>query len=106
MLNYGSDRECVAVCDRLIALDPDFADAYYDAGLAYVNLAVAHKTVPSKRQKMLDYYRLARPYMERYRQLAPNQAARWARPLYNIYLELNQGKEFVEIERIMKELSQ
>lgn len=106
LLNYGSDRECVAVCDRLIELEPDFADAYYDAGLAYVNLAVAHKAVPSKRKKMLEYYSLARPYMERYRQLAPNQAERWARPLYNIYLELNQGKEFVEIERIMKELNQ
>ena len=40
--------------------------------------------------------------MERYRQLAPDQKQKWAPVLYTIYLNLNMGKEFDEIDRLMK----
>ena len=40
--------------------------------------------------------------MERLRKLEPNDPARWAPALYRIYLHLNMGKEFDEIDRILK----
>ena len=40
--------------------------------------------------------------MEKYRQLVPDDNARWAPALYRIYLNLNMGKEFEEIDRLMK----
>jgi hypothetical protein len=38
--------------------------------------------------------------MERYRQMAPEQKAKWLPALYTIYLNLNMGKEFEEIDRL------
>jgi len=47
-------------------------------------------------------YSKARPYMERYRQLMPDDRKRWAPALYRIYLNLNLGKQFEEIDKLMR----
>ncbi len=41
--------------------------------------------------------------MERYRKLAPQQKQKWGPALYRIYLNLNMGKQFDEIDRLLKE---
>ena len=46
-------------------------------------------------------YEKALPYMEKYRKLAPKEQKKWAMPLYRIYLNLNMGKEFEEIDRLL-----
>ena len=46
-------------------------------------------------------YTLAKLPMEKVRQLAPADTARWAAPLYRIYLNLNMGPEFDEMDRIV-----
>ena len=80
-------------------------EPYLNAGLAYFNQAVIldKETQVSKqhRQMILNDYRKALPYLERYRQLAPNMKDRWSLPLYTIYLNLNMGKEFDEIDKII-----
>ena len=53
------------------------------------------------KQKTQELYREARPCMEMVRRLQPDRQERWASPLYRIYLNLNLGKEFVEIERVL-----
>ena len=40
--------------------------------------------------------------MERYRELAPEQKDKWMAALYNIYLNLNMGTEFEEIDRMIR----
>ena len=50
----------------------------------------------------LSDYRKALPYLEKYRKLAPDQGSRWAVPLYTIYLNLNMGKEFDEMDKILR----
>ena len=40
--------------------------------------------------------------MEKLRQLQPDKQERWLSPLYRIYLNLNLGKEFDEIDALMK----
>jgi hypothetical protein len=40
--------------------------------------------------------------MERYRQLAPNERDKWATALYRIYLNLNMGRQFDEIDRLLR----
>lgn len=55
------------------------------------------------RQRMKDaqkWYRCCMGYMERYRKLNPNDKQHWRPILYDIYLNLNMGKEFAEIEQI------
>ena len=58
----------------------------------------------SKRAKIIELYGLSRPYMEKFRQLAPDDKGKWLAPLYTIYLNLNMGKEFDEIDKIRKEV--
>lgn len=93
--------ESIALSDTLIALNDSLAEAYYNAGTAYINKAL--KLHPLREKKQLrQTYSQARPYMERYRQLAPAQKQKWGPALYRIYLNLNMGKQFDEIDRLLK----
>ena len=101
---------CITYADSTIALE-DFADAYYNKGIAYLNMAVISQEMACKdvknpqytvdKQKTQILYREARPCMEMVRRLQPDKQERWASPLYRIYLNLNLGKEFVEIDRLL-----
>ena len=44
------------------------------------------------------------PYLQRYRALAPDRKKQWALPLYTIYLNLNMGNEFDEIDKVIREM--
>ena len=105
LLNQGDYDACIALCDTLIARNDTLADAYYNAGVAYVNKAFLiekGKVGAKQRKQMRDLYRKALPYMERYRALAPQEKDKWAAALYNIYLKLNMGREFEEIDRMLR----
>ena len=105
LLNQGDYDECIAICDTLIARNDTLADAYYNAGVAYVNKAFLlekGKVDVKQRREIRQLYQKALPYMERYRALAPQEKDKWAAALYNIYLKLNMGREFEEIDRILR----
>ena len=40
--------------------------------------------------------------METYRKLMPDEKDKWGPVLYRIYLNLNRGKQFDEIDRLLK----
>lgn len=103
LLNTGRYEDCAAVCDRIISLNDSVADAYYTAGLAYMNLAIETGKQGGKgsRNAVKGFYSKALPYMERYRLLAPDMKDKWAVALYNIYLNLNMGKNFEEISKML-----
>ena len=46
-------------------------------------------------------YRTALPYLEQYRAMAADKIDRWGRPLYRIYLSLNMGDKFDEIDKLL-----
>ena len=60
----------------------------------------------AKRKQIQTLYQHALPYLEKFRTLAPAQTALWAMPLYTIYLNLNMGKEFEEMDRLMRTIPQ
>lgn len=112
--NYLSEENyeaCIACSDSTIALQPDFVDAYYNKGISYLNMAVISHEMSEKdvkspqylidKQKTQQLYQKARPSMEMVRRLEPENQDRWASPLYRIYLNLNLGEEFDEIERLL-----
>ena len=106
VLNLERYSECISICDSIIAQGDSLPEAYLNAGLAYFNQAVKiDKSVPTRsgRKQMINLYRQALPYMVQYRKLQPLQSSRWLLPLYTIYLNLNMGKEFEEIDRLIKE---
>ena len=108
LLNTSRYDKCLEVCDRLIALNDSFPDAYLNAGLAYYNQAVEidknFSIARKQHAKIIQFYKCALSYFEKYKILAPDQKKKWALPLYTIYLNLNMGKEFDAINQILREM--
>ena len=102
LFNMGRYDESIALSDTLIAMNDSLPEPYYNAGTAYINKALKLHPLREKKQ-VRSTYSLARPYMERYRKLAPQQKQKWGPALYRIYLNLNMGKQFDEIDRLLKE---
>ena len=94
--------ESIALSDSLIAMNDSMPDPYYNAGTAYLNKALKLHPLREKKQLKATYQK-ARHYMERYRQLAPEQQQKWGPALYRIYLNLNMGRQFDEIDRLLKQ---
>ncbi len=95
---YG---ECIKVSDQVIAINPNLAEAHFNAGTAYLNIALKLDERKDKKQ-LRQLYQKARPYMEQYRKLMPNEKQKWGPALYRIYLNLNMGRQFDEIDRLLK----
>ncbi len=116
LLSLGKEdfKNCIQYSDSCILRDPNYADAYFNKGLSFCNLAlIAQQDACNDlkdpkciedRRVIRGLYQSARPAMEKVRQLQPDNSARWAPALYRIYLNLNMGKEFDEIDAVLKNL--
>ena len=107
LLEQGKLQECIEVSKKVIEVNQKLADPYYNAGTCYFNLAVeqdknSHNSRKVKEQ-VEENYKKALPYLVKYRELEPKEQGKWAFPLYTIYLNLNMGKEFDEIDKVMKQ---
>ena len=102
-------EKCISLCDQLIEENDSLADAYYYAGMAYFymgkKLDDASRTSRKNRSKIQSLYRKAIPYLQRARILLPDEK-KWALPLYTIYLSLNMGPEFEEMDKLLKNENQ
>lgn len=101
MLNLRKYGDCLKFSDQLIELNPNLADIYYNGGLACLNIAQRMDSRKYKKQ-IKKMYEKARPYMEKYREMAPDEVDKWAPALYRIYFNLNMGKQFDEIDKLLK----
>lgn len=105
LLNTADYDGCFAISSRLTKSQPDLATAWLNAGLAKFNQGVSlDKNLQSSaktRRQILQLYTEALPFLEKYRSLQPNAKDKWGLPLYTIYLNLNKGKEFDEIDKLI-----
>ena len=101
MLNLKKYGDCLKFSDKLIELNPNLPDIYYNGGLACLNIAQRMDSRKYKKQ-VKKMYEKARPYMEKYREMAPDEVDKWAPALYRIYFNLNMGKQFDEIDRLLR----
>lgn len=106
LLNLGDYEKSFFLSDSLLQKNDSLPEAYLNAGLAKFNLGVTlDKTTQHEartKRNILNYYKEALPYLEKYRQLHPEKKDKWALPLYTIYLNLNMGKEFDEIDKMLR----
>lgn len=106
MLELGRYDECLDISKSLISRNDTLAEPYLNAGLCFYNQAVKidNSIEMSRKQKprLLSLYRSALPYIQKYRALMPDDKQRWGLPLYTIYLNLNMGKEFDEIDNLLR----
>lgn len=104
LLQLDRYDECIDVSNKLIAQTPQAPEPYFNIATCYLNqaLELEKKNEPRLyRDKLTALYSKARPQMEQYRKLAPDDQRRWAPALYRIYLHLNMGPQFDEIDRLM-----
>lgn len=109
LLNLQRYDDCIVSAHKLLAADSASVEANYFLGASYVAKATSIQLPENafsrnykKAKKELDgLYKQAMPYLERYREQAPKQTKRWAPLLYKVYLALNEGKKFAEIEKLL-----
>lgn len=89
--------KCIAMSDECIRRDSSNVDAYYNKGISLLNMALAEKRASER----LQLYGMALEPMERVRELEPDNIDKWGNPLYRIYLNLNMGRKFEEIDRLL-----
>lgn len=107
LLQLDRYDECIDVSNKLIAKEPELPEPYFNIATCYLNqaLELEKKNEPRLyRQKLTELYTKARPQMEQYRSLSPKDQKRWAPALYRIYLNLNMGQQFEEIDKLMRAL--
>jgi len=102
LLRMGRYKESIVYSDRLLMLNDSMPEAYFNAGTAYVSM-INGKDSRKDRKLIRSYYQKARLYMEHYRALAPEEKEKWAPLLYRIYLNLNMGRQFDEIDRLLRD---
>ncbi len=106
LLNMGKNQECLDICKKLLEKNDSLPELYYNAGIACFNMALeqtkGNKGTTKKQGDHVELYKKARPYLEKYRRMEPTEQGKWALPLYTIYLNLNMGKEFDEIDKILR----
>ncbi len=105
LLNQGKYAESFDISDSVLQKNDSIPEANLNAGLAKFNQGVMQdKTVQTTRNRknILKLYREALPYLEKYRKMRPDRLDTWGLPLYTIYLNLNMGKQFDEIDKLMK----
>lgn len=99
--------ECIKLSEWLIKNDSTASEPYLNVGLSYyiqaLNVDNLKKPTKTQRARMIELYRKALPYMKEYRRLVPKAKDKWGLPLYTIYLNLNMGHEFEEIDNLLKQ---
>ncbi len=109
MKDYDS---AIAAFEKLIDVDPDYAQAYSYLGVIYCiqaqdfsEQATADVNDPKYEEDQATlraFYEKARPVYEKARQLKPDETDLWLNGLYRVYYNLNMGPEFEEIEKLMQ----
>lgn len=97
-LAEGDYEKCIAMSDECLARESDNMDALYNKGISLLNMALKEGSASGRRAM---YCRALEP-MERVRELSPEDIGRWGNPLYRIYLNLNMGKKFEEIDLLLE----
>jgi tetratricopeptide (TPR) repeat protein len=97
-LAQGDYNKCIEMSNECLDREPDNVDALYNKAISLLNLAL----VEEKRIKRRVLYRRSLEPMEKVRELSPDDIDRWGKPLYRIYLNLNMGEKFEEIDELLE----
>lgn len=102
-------NEAITVGNKLIETDEKNSLGYFYIGISYMAKAYSidipdkvnsksYKIAIKRQQELL---RQACPYLEKYKDLEPNEKDRWAPLLYKIYFTLNDSKKFEEMDKLI-----
>lgn len=105
--------DCITISQSIIQSDSTYTEAFYNTGASYYAKAVeldnqvkadmGMNEMRNIKREVDKLYRSALPYLEQYRTLAADRTDRWGKPLYRIYLSLNMGEKFEEIDKLLSQ---
>ena len=132
-LNVKKDyKAAIESCDKALAIDPNFKDALFNKGTAYINdiydqthsaknkfkyigknTRITGKASDGSYQRnkaiydkeisyVRSYYENARICMEKVRELAPEDVKRWASPLQMCYSSLGLTEKAKEMDALLE----
>ena len=98
--------QSIDICKSLLAEKDTTSGILLNIGLSYFNkaedLSIKVGNVGKNKSKINSLYAKALGYLEEYRKREPQDKDKWAVALYTIYLNLNMGKEFEEIDKLLR----
>ena len=108
-------EEALPFFDKCVEIDPEFVDAYYNAGSCCCNVGSAlNDQIGSRKYKtQADYnkdievvkqwYGKAEPYFSKVRELKPDEPGKWAYNLKSIYYVTGNKEKEAEMDVFLKE---
>lgn len=112
LMNLKEFEQSIEISKKILDKDSTQTETYFNIGACYCNLAKG-VTIPTNinsplyktsKEKVKTYYKEALQYLETYRALKPKEIEKWAPLLYRVYLNLNMGEQFEEMDQILQEL--
>lgn len=112
---FGQEKydDALKYFNKTIEIDPDFIDAYYNAGVCYCNqgylvneslskkkLTVAQNKVEIEKVKAL--YKKAEPFFLKVKEMEPDDPTRWASRLSTIYYILGDEAKQKEMDALLQ----
>lgn len=115
VLLFGQEKfkEALPYFDKCIQLDPEFVDAYYNAGVCCCNQGYSEnesisgkKMTPAENKKAIakvkEWYKKAEPYFLKLKEMEPDNPDRWASRLQTVYYIMGDKAKEKEMESYLK----
>lgn len=112
---FGQEKfaEALPYFEKSIEVDPDFVDAYYNAGVCCcnegygINDAIGKKNLKpaeynAEIEKVKGWYKKAEPFFLKVKELEPENPQRWASRLKTVYYITGEKDKEAEMEAFMQ----
>ncbi|MCR5180446.1 MAG: hypothetical protein K6C30_04435 [Bacteroidaceae bacterium] len=114
LMNDKKYAEAIPFFETATEADPDFSDAFYNAGVCYSNIgydineALTGKKMTAAQQKaeiqkVKDEYAKAEPFFLRVKELEPDNVHKWASRLSTVYYILGDKAKQAEMDKLLGE---
>lgn len=113
LMNQKKYEDAITFFDKAIDVDPEFSDAYYNAGVCWSNhgydlneALTGKKMTPAQFkeavQPVKDAYAKAEPYFLKVQELEPDNTHKWASRLATVYYILENKAKQTEMEKYLE----
>ncbi|MBO4801390.1 MAG: hypothetical protein J5545_05930 [Bacteroidaceae bacterium] len=113
-MNDHKYADAITFFQKTIDADPEFSDAYYNAGVCYSNIGydmndalTGKKMTPAQQKveidKVKDEYAKAEPFFLKVKELEPTNTHKWASRLATVYYILGNKDKQKEMESLLGE---
>ncbi len=112
LFQQGKNLEALPYFEKTTEIDPEYADAYFNAGVCYSNAGYAiNDALNGKKlskaewdkevEKVKEMYRKAEPFFLKVKELKPDEPNRWAGRLQTVYYIIGDKEKEAEMKALL-----